>query len=72
VINAVAGAAIMRWVAVKYDGTAAFMAGQMGSYAKMPTWAYDSLSDEELGACASPVGRRGLVGRMRATSGWLA
>lgn len=51
VINAVAGATIMRWVAIKYDGTSAFMAGQMGSYAKMPTWAYDSLSDDELGAC---------------------
>lgn len=50
VINAAAGGVMLNWVAHKYDGTAAFMEKQMGSYSKLPTWAYGALNDEELGA----------------------
>jgi hypothetical protein len=61
VINAAVGAGVMHWVAVKYDGTAAFMATQMGSYAKLPTWIHDQLTPDELGAYAR--GRVGEGGR---------
>lgn len=40
----------MNWVAHKYDGTASFMEGQMGSYSKLPSWAYGALNEQELGA----------------------
>ena len=56
VLNALGGAAMLNWVAHKYDGTHAFMQTQLGAYAKLPTWAYDALNEEELGACAPRPG----------------
>lgn len=72
VINAAAGATLLNWVAHKYDGTQAFMTGQIGAYAKLPTWAYDALNQEELGAlrCAARHGTAWwhAVWRARATA----
>ena len=46
----------MNFVAWKYDGTAAFLQKRFESNSKIPTWAYDSLTEEQLGACARGAG----------------
>jgi hypothetical protein len=60
VINVAAGGYFMSWVARKADATTDFMAEQLGAFARMPSWAYGQLTQEELGACAggSPLSRR--------------